>query len=417
MAEKPYRWKEGATLEPHSRRKHKILAEYFAAYLATRCQHRKQLRFRLAIIDGFAGAGRYRCGTAGSPLIFIQELARATASINARRAVKNFEPIQIECLLIFNDADRDAVELLKENVTPVVTEATDGNGLLYLRIEYLNQPFEETYPAIKLMLSQGRYGNVLFNLDQCGYRWVERDTLIDIMRSYPSAEIFYTFAIQTLITFLHQQDPSRLLRQLQPYGIAAGDLEELGGGISKASWLGGAERLVFHTFMACAPFSSPFSIHNPEGWRYWFIHFANSYKARQVYNNVLHGNSSMQAHFGHSGLNMLTYNPRDDGALYLFDADGRVHAREALLADIPRLISGSGDVMGLVDFYENIYNSTPSHTDDIHQAIIANPDVQVITPGGGERRTPHSIRPGDVLKLKPQASFHFPAFLNAHKQP
>jgi len=86
MAEKPYRWKEGATLEPHSRRKHKILAEYFAAYLATRCQHRKQLRFRLAIIDGFAGAGRYRCGTAGSPLISSKNwLARPRALTRAGR--------------------------------------------------------------------------------------------------------------------------------------------------------------------------------------------------------------------------------------------------------------------------------------------------------------------------------------------
>ena len=33
MAEKPYSWASGATLEDHSRRKHKILREYFANYL------------------------------------------------------------------------------------------------------------------------------------------------------------------------------------------------------------------------------------------------------------------------------------------------------------------------------------------------------------------------------------------------
>ena len=416
MAEKPYQWTDGATLEPHSKRKHKILAEYFAAYLATRCQHRKQQKFRLAIIDGFAGAGRYKCLTAGSPLIFIQELQRATASINAQRAAKKFDPIQIEALLIFNDADRDAVELLKENVAPLMVEVGAGTGLLHLQVEYLNQPFEEAYLDVKRMLAQGRYNNVIFNLDQCGYSSVDRDTLTDIMRSYPSAEIFYTFAIQTLITFLRKQDSVKLLRQLHPYGIAAGDLEELGSGISKANWLGGAERLVFQTFKACAPFSSPFSIHNPDGWRYWFIHFANSYKARQVYNNVLHDNSSTQAHYGYSGLNMLSYNPKDDGALYLFDTDGRKVAREALISDIPRLISGSGDAIGVADFYENIYNSTPSHADDIHQAIIASPEIQVITPAGGERRTAHSIKTTDVLKLRPQASFHFPSFLNAYKE-
>jgi three-Cys-motif partner protein len=78
MVEKPYRWAAGATLEEHSKRKHKILHEYFARYMAVRCQLPQQERFRLAIVEGFAGAGRYSCGTAGSPVIFIEELRAAT---------------------------------------------------------------------------------------------------------------------------------------------------------------------------------------------------------------------------------------------------------------------------------------------------------------------------------------------------
>jgi len=58
MVEKPYKWSEGAKLEEHSRRKHKILREYFYEYLKVRCQNPKQQRFRLAIMDGFAGGGR-----------------------------------------------------------------------------------------------------------------------------------------------------------------------------------------------------------------------------------------------------------------------------------------------------------------------------------------------------------------------
>ena len=55
MAKKQYDWAAGATLEEHSRRKHKILREYFFNYLTVRCQLPLQSRFRLAIIDGFAG--------------------------------------------------------------------------------------------------------------------------------------------------------------------------------------------------------------------------------------------------------------------------------------------------------------------------------------------------------------------------
>ncbi len=164
------------------------------------------------------------------------------------------------------------------------------------------------------------------------------------------------------------------------------------------------------------PVCEPFSINNPDGWRYWLIHFANVVRARQVYNNVLHDNATAQAHFGRSGLNMLSYDPSHaDGALYLFDLSGREGARTQLLTDIPRLISEAGDVIRVGEFYEGIYNATPAHTDDVHQAIINNPDVQVITPAGGERRSAKAIDAGDVLKLKDQKSF-FPMFFDAAKK-
>jgi hypothetical protein len=169
---------------------------------------------------------------------------------------------------------------------------------------------------------------------------------------------------------------------------------------------------VFEAFRTCAPFVSPFSINNPEGWRYWLIHFANFYRARQVYNNILHDNSSAQAHFGRSGLNMLSYDPdHDGGTLYLFDEPARQAARTQLLEDIPRLITESGDVIAMSEFYENIYNITPAHTDDVHAAMMDNPDVEVITPGGGERRKANTIMVDDLLRLKAQKSF-FPMFFS-----
>ena len=63
----------------------------------------------------------------------------------------------------------------------------------------------------------------------------------------------------------------------------------------------------------------------------------------------------------------------------------------------------------MVDFYETIYNATPAHAQDIHSALIENPDIEVITPQGGERRKAGTIDIGDTIKLKTQASF-FPIF-------
>ena len=412
MVEKHHKWAEGATLEDHSRRKHKILREYFFNYLTVRCQLPQQSRFRLAIVDGFAGGGRYNCGTAGSPIIFLEELKNATEAVNAQRAARGLGVIEIECLLVFNDADREVIEILKGNVAPLCGAIKQAVPKLHLRVEYLDQTFESAYPVVKQFLSAGRYRNVLFNLDQYGHSQVDHKTLVDIMCSYPSVEVFYTFAIKALLSFLQKSKPTILATQLAHVGLDGDDLQGLEGAMNKSSWLGAAERLVFEAFRNCAPFVSPFSINNPDGWRYWLIHFANFYRARQVYNNILHDNSSAQAHFGRSGLNMLSFDPdHDGGTLYLFDEPSRQTAKGQLFDDIPRLISESGDVIAMADFYENIYNTTPAHTDDVHAAIIDNPDIEVITPAGGARRKANTIVVNDVLKLKAQKSF-FPMFFD-----
>lgn len=355
MVQKRYDWITGATLEEHSKRKHKILREYIFDYITVRCKLPQQERFRLAIVDGFAGGGRYRCGTAGSPLIFIEELKRATEAVNTLRASQQLGLVEIECLLILNDTSSDAIGLLKTCIEPLLVEIAATCSQLHVRAEYMNDVFEIAYPGIKSILAQGRYRSVLFNLDQCGDSHVARETILDIMRSYPSAEIFYTFMISSLLAFLQKNEPQHLRKRLEHVGLRESDVRMLNGLMTRNNWLGAAERIVFDAFRLCAPYVSPFSINNPDGWRYWLTHFANAYRARQVYNNVLHDNASLQAHFGRSGLNMLHYDPRhDEGMLYLFDDDGRSTAKEQLLGDIPRLLTESGDAIPVVDFYESI---------------------------------------------------------------
>jgi three-Cys-motif partner protein len=410
VAIKPYDWSNGATLHDHTRRKHKILREYFGKYVDVRCRIPKQSRFRLAIIDGFAGAGRYKCGTGGSPIIFIEELRAATDAINLQRLSQDLGPLEIECLLVLNDEDTQAVSLLRSHCEPLVAEIRDSCPKLHLSVQYLNGEFEQLYPTIAQLISSGRYRNVLVNLDQCGYAQVSLRTLSAIMRSAPSVETFLTYAIQTLLAFLVKDDPKRLVAQLRHLGITSANLSTIEGLMGHEAFLGAAEKMVFHQFAQCAMFVSPFSIKNPEGWRYWLIHFANNYRARQVYNNILHDNASAQAHFGRSGLDMLSYDPgQDEGSLYLFDVDGRSAARRQLFDDIPRLLTDVGDALGVADFYTSIYNTTPAHTDDIHQAIMDNDDVEVLTPAGGIRRRANTIEVGDTLRLTAQRTF-FPVF-------
>lgn len=417
MAKKPYDWLGGAELNEHSKRKHKILREYVSDYVRVRCTLPQQERFRLAVVDGFAGGGRYQCGTAGSPLIFIEELRRASDALNLQRAGQGLSPIEIECLLVFNDYSRDIINLLKKNCAPLLATINEDCPRLHLRVEYMHDPFEVAYPKIKGLLAQGGYRSVLFNLDQCGDRHVENNTIQDIMRTFPAAEIFYTIMIESLLAFLKKNDPEQLRKRLAPLGVTEAKLQTLSGMMGRNEWLGTAESIVFDAFRLCAPYVSPFSINNPDGWRYWLVHFANNYRARQVYNNILHNNASLQAHFGRSGLNMLHYDPRnDERILYLFDDEARSSAKDQLSGDIPRLVTDSGDAMGVMEFYGSIYNMTPAHSDDVHHSIIENPDLEVITPSGGKRRKSNTIKIDDVIRFKAQRSF-FPLFLEDRRDP
>ena len=416
LVKKRYDWVNGVELQAHSKRKHKILREYVFDYLTVRCTLPQQDRFRLAIVEGFAGGGRYKCGTPGSPLIFIEELKHAFEAVNKLRVGRGLGPIEIECLFVFNDASRDAINLLKTHTTPLLAGIAQTCPKLHLRVEYLHDLFEVAYPKIKSLLAQGRYRSVLFNLDQGGDSHVEQGTILDILRSYPAAEIFYTFMIDSLLAFLQKKQPERLRKRLDHLDLAGSDIQTLNAGLmTRNDWLGAAERIVFDAFGLCAPYVSPFSINNPDGWRYWLIHFSKFYRARQVYNNVLHENASLQAHFGRPGLDMLHYDPRhEEGQLYLFDDSARSSAKEQLFADIPRLVEESGGAIPVMDFYESIYNATPAHADDVNESIIENPELEVITPAGGERRKAKKIGVNDVIKLRRQRSF-FPLFLNAEK--
>lgn len=402
----PYTWEDGAVLKEHSRRKHKILREYFRQYILVRCQMPQQRKFRLAIVDGFAGAGRYKCGSPGSPIIFIEELVSALNEINIRKVGEGLPEVEIECFLQLNDSKPAVMELLKDNLAPIIAETKDISSKLKLIVEYSVGEFEIHYPNFAARIESGRFRNVIYNLDQCGHSHVERETLQKIMRSEKSVEIFYTYFIDTLITYLDKSNPSAVRKKFQHLQIDSEKFNFLDTKISNQEWMGAAEKLVFEHFRECAPFVSPFSIHNPKGWQYWFMHFARSYRARQVYNVILHDNSSQQAHFGRSGLRMLAYNPEhESGALYLFDQSARTSATEQLMDDIPRLISESGDVITVEDFYLGIYNQTPAHKDDIHQAIMDNPDLEVLTSSGGERRKSHTISAEDTIRLKAQRSF------------
>lgn len=407
MVGKRYKWHEGVDIEPHTQKKHHILREYFTSYLLTRCQYPTR-RFKLMIVDGFAGSGQYNGDHSGSPLIFLEVLQEVVVSQNIKRERENLPPLVIECMFCMNDIEREALSLLKDRIAPLLRQISDLEHLA-VSASYFALPFNEFYWRNRAELRDTKCSNVFFNLDQCGYVHVESAILRDIMSSWKSAEIMLTFVIESLLAFLsHKQKGNGVLEPALQTRINRLSAEFEQALYNKASWLGKAERVVFDYLSQTADFVSPFSINNPDGWRYWLMHFASSYRARQVFNNVLHQDISTQAHFGRAGLRMLSYDPKEEGQLYLFNDSSREAARQELYEDIPNVISKSGDVLLMDDFYRLAYNETAAHSDDIHDMMIENPDIDVLTDTQkGSRRKGNAIKSTDILQLKKQRSLFF----------
>ena len=410
MSTKHYEWaaEGGAELAEHSERKHKILRKYVRRYLLERCKNPLSRGLKLLLVDGFAGGGVYSDGAPGSPVILLRTLYETVGEINARRVESDYPALAVKCTLLLNDIDADAVGLLQQRVADAKRDLPDDAGVA-LEVVYRTVPFETLAPDIARMVEAGKFSNVLLNLDQCAYNAVHRTTLARLIQMTRSVEILYTVGIQTLISFLSINDPERVAKALRFLDLDPAKQIIGPETIARTQFLGTMERLVFETLEGCAPFVSPFSIHNPKGWRYWLIHMASVDRARQVYNDVLHDNCSQQAHYGRAGLRMLQFDPsHGENSLYLFDQSAREEARDQLPEDLARLIRGYGhEQIGVGALWRDVYKQTPAHSDDIHAAIMLHPDVQVFTPRGGERRVATSIQRDDVVRLAPQRSFHF----------
>ncbi len=129
-----YSWKDGVELEERARER-KILREYLSRYLTVRCAFPQQTKFRLAIVEGFAGGGRYKCGSPGSPLIFVDELRAAAEGFNLKRSADGMAPLDIECFLILNDAEPGTVNILKSNVEPMLAAAMSEVPKLHVQAD------------------------------------------------------------------------------------------------------------------------------------------------------------------------------------------------------------------------------------------------------------------------------------------
>lgn len=407
MARKDYGWAEGAILGDHSKKKHEILKRYFAKYLKVRCQIPHQSRFVLTVIDGFCGSGVYEDDHVGSPIIFVDTLEKFAEEVNIYRKSMNLKEVFIECYCIFNDKEPAAIESLRSTIQPYIAKCKESK-YLKISVDFRTSDFSAEYLQIIQKLDDiGVTKNVFFNLDQCGHSLIVPSMVSEILTRYRSAEAILTFSIESLLNYLPAQNAQFRNRILSKYEVDVTRLGELDQIIGKHEKRGLSERLVFEAFERCAPFVSPFAINNPGGWRYWLMHFSNTYKARQVYTDLLYEEPGVQGHVGRSGLRMLQYDPSNGDSEYLFRDEDRKIALDQLSIDIPREVSGFGTAVSVDEFTRSICNQTPAHSRDILSAIIQSPEVKIINENGNPRRSVDGVKRTDLIEIELQRSFHY----------
>ncbi|MCH9845748.1 MAG: three-Cys-motif partner protein TcmP [Alphaproteobacteria bacterium] len=405
MVKKHYDWSkgEGEKLPDHSRKKHQILEAYFRQYLITRCKP-YHINLNLIIVDGFSGAGLYKNNELGSPLLFLRVLNETVQEINIKRAINNMPPAKIRCWMFFNDSDQEAIKLLKENAVKYTIDIEKNTPSIALNVEYSNQIFAEFYYNKKSDLS--KYQNIIFNLDQYGYTDVSYQILNDIIKTWNSVEIFLTFAIDALTKFLPSNYEKIFIKGYPELSSEIKKIYKENCYIQTKEGKATAERMAFSHFQNLANYVSPFLINNTQGYYYWSIHIAKNYRAREVYNNILHEHSSYQAHYGGAGLDMLAYKTEDDQQIYLFDDDAKKRSMLQLMNDIPKYITDNGN-MSAKEFYSSIYNHTPASKETIDKVISENLDLEIITEKGNPRRVVNTISGTDIIRRKRQFRFYF----------
>lgn len=123
--------------DEHHTAKHRLLAEYMKVWLAKLAQTYPQV----AIIDGFASAGRYRDGRVGSPLIFLNAYLEHAAR-DRFKAPPHF---------VFIEARREFASHLRWEIDQI----RDLHGA---RIDLIHGEYEDAFPRAVRWLHQ-RYAS------------------------------------------------------------------------------------------------------------------------------------------------------------------------------------------------------------------------------------------------------------------
>ena len=207
-------------IEPHSKAKLDVLRSYLRAYFDRLNVNPNREKFKLDLVDGFAGGGTFRDGediVSGTPLVMLEESQAAINRLNRNRT----KSLNFDCKFYFVDKEAAHTDHLQKVLKERGYVVNDDN------IVVRNSPFEEEVDNIlaEIRRRQPRAGRAIFLLDQTGFSQVELELVNRIFRELPSVEVILTFAADALIN--HLAETTSLIKAVTPLNLTESQIHDL----------------------------------------------------------------------------------------------------------------------------------------------------------------------------------------------
>ena len=403
-------------IEPHSKAKLDVLRSYLRAYFDRLNVNPNREKFKLDLVDGFAGGGTFRDGediVSGTPLIMLEEFQEAINRLNRNRT----KSLSFDCKFYFVDKEAAHTDHLQKVLKERGYVVNDD------KIVVRNSPFEKEVDNIlaEIRRRQPRAGRAIFLLDQTGFSQVELELVNRIFRELPSVEVILTFAADALIN--HLAETTSLIKAVTPLKLTESQIHDL----IQSNDGDGGKALVQRTLrdhiraVTAVPYDTPFFVRPHQSRRaLWFLHLSRHPTARDVMIQRHWAIQNTFEHYGSGDFNMLGWDALNSETLSLFnfkefDAE---QMRNQLLHSMPKeLLALASENPITVDVMHHMFaNRTAARFSDLDEIVLRlfkEKEFDILGPDGKRRsRNLKRLRPTD--RIAPSEILLFPSLSRLH---
>jgi three-Cys-motif partner protein len=414
----PYAWEPGRTPPPiqsHSIAKHEILRAYITAYIQTLVSDPNRERFRLVLVDGFAGGGTYqhaltRDEVLGSPFIMLDAAREAEAIINLKRRKR----VTLDIDFFFVEKDPNAAECLRRTLVHRGLASRFGRDIFLLPSRFETEA-DRIIEHIRRKMP--KVPRAIFLLDQYGYSEVPTDRIAKIIESLPASEVILTFNVDALLNYFsdHSRVTRRLLEKVGVPDVLRGrSFDEIKK--TDQDWRLFVQSCLYQELMEkCrAKYYTLFFIRSERGHGdYWLIHLSQAPRARDVMTQIHWDKNNYFVHYGGPGLEMfhaLGYVSKIDDrhspqqTLFQFDNDARRKSTDSLVEQIAPIVYRDPDGILFAELFATTCNLSPASSQIYRDAIGVlrdHKEIEVISATTG-KRTQGRIQDGDRIRIASQ---------------